>query len=73
MLLRGALICSHRALTCGRFLGSSGYIRLKRYASEPCGWDPDPLMGVACEIGELKSVYACGECGVAWWEHAFET
>ena len=27
----------------------AGYIRLRRYDEEPCGWDPHPLQGTACE------------------------
>jgi len=48
----------------GTMFGENGYIRLRRYDEEPCGWDPHPLDGTACEVGGPKEVYACGECGI---------
>eukprot|EP00913_Durusdinium_trenchii_P027590 g25878.t1 len=48
----------------GTMFGENGYIRLRRYDDEPCGYDPHPLQGTACEVGGPEKVYACGECGV---------
>jgi len=48
----------------GTMFGENGYIRLRRYDEEPCGWDPHPLQGTACEVGGPTKVYACGECGI---------
>lgn len=45
--------------------GEDGFIRLKRYDQEPCGTDPNPLMGFACAAdGANQTIRACGECGV---------
>lgn len=51
----------------GPLWGESGYIRLKRYTTEPepCGWDLDPQVGTTCEGGPEKT-YVCGECGMLW-------
>ena len=35
---------------------SPGYIRLRRYDEEPCGYDPYPLQGTACEAGGQVTV-----------------
>lgn len=48
----------------GTIFGEAGYIRLRRYDEEPCGYDPHPLQGTACEVGGPSQIYACGECGV---------
>mmetsp|Transcript_27884 Transcript_27884/g.49866 ORF Transcript_27884/g.49866 Transcript_27884/m.49866 type:complete len:400 (-) Transcript_27884:54-1253(-) len=48
----------------GTSWGENGYIRLRRYETEPCGEDPVPLDGYACKLKANKKVIACGECGV---------
>lgn len=43
--------------------GEQGFMRLRRYDHEPCGWDVTPLDGFGCEGGPTK-IRACGECGI---------
>merc|ERR1712107_549554 len=43
--------------------GEQGYIRLRRYAQEPCGTDVTPEHGFGCQGGP-STVEACGECGI---------
>ncbi|CAL1125860.1 unnamed protein product [Cladocopium goreaui] len=40
----------------GTIFGEAGYIRLRRYDEEPCGYDPYPLHGTACEAGGQVTV-----------------
>lgn len=42
----------------------AGYIRLRRYDEEPCGWDPHPLQGTACEAPNKPT--AGGESWKVW-------
>jgi len=43
--------------------GEDGYIRLRRYDTEPCGTDVTPKDGNGCD-GGASSVRVCGECGI---------
>jgi len=45
--------------------GESGYIRLKRYATPPCGVDSTPGDGDGCNGGPSK-VTVCGNCGILY-------
>jgi len=47
----------------GTGYGESGYIRLKRYATPPCGQDKTPSDGDGCNNGP-PSVTVCGNCGI---------
>eukprot|EP00931_Biecheleriopsis_adriatica_P013416 TRINITY_DN114803_c0_g1_i1.p1 TRINITY_DN114803_c0_g1~~TRINITY_DN114803_c0_g1_i1.p1 ORF type:complete len:386 (-),score=67.96 TRINITY_DN114803_c0_g1_i1:209-1366(-) len=52
----------------GRTWGESGYIRVKRHASDSggdgyCGTDYDPKQGVGCDNGP-KTIPVCGMCGI---------
>mmetsp|Transcript_15555 Transcript_15555/g.33789 ORF Transcript_15555/g.33789 Transcript_15555/m.33789 type:complete len:413 (-) Transcript_15555:533-1771(-) len=49
----------------GAKFGENGYIRLKRYNEEPCGWDYSPQSGSGCNGGPAK-VWVCGECGILY-------
>jgi cathepsin L len=47
----------------GALWGEDGYIRLKRYDTEPCGMDASPQNGFGC-AGDTSPIRACGECGI---------
>jgi len=47
----------------GADYGESGYIRLRRYATPPCGVDTTPSDGDGCNGGPSQ-VTVCGNCGI---------
>jgi len=47
----------------GTGYGEAGYIRLKRYATPPCGIDTTPSDGDGCNGGPSE-VTVCGNCGI---------
>jgi len=47
----------------GTGYGENGYIRLKRYATPPCGVDTTPADGDGCNGGPSQ-VTVCGNCGI---------
>jgi len=47
----------------GTGYGENGYIRLKRYATPPCGVDTTPGDGDGCNGGPTQ-VTVCGNCGI---------
>jgi len=47
----------------GESYGEEGYIRLKRYATPPCGVDTTPSDGDGCNGGPAN-VTVCGNCGI---------
>jgi len=49
----------------GKGYGESGYIRLKRYATPPCGIDTTPGDGDGCNGGPTQ-VTVCGNCGILY-------
>jgi len=49
----------------GPSYGEAGYIRLKRYASPPCGIDNTPADGDGCSGGP-PSIKVCGNCGILY-------
>jgi cathepsin L len=49
----------------GKSYGEAGYIRLKRYATPPCGMDTTPSDGDGCNGGPT-SVKVCGNCGILY-------
>jgi len=49
----------------GTGYGENGYIRLKRYATPPCGVDNTPSDGDGCSGGP-PSVTVCGNCGILY-------
>jgi cathepsin L len=49
----------------GTGYGENGYIRLKRYATPPCGVDTTPSDGDGCNGGPSQ-VTVCGNCGILY-------
>jgi len=49
----------------GESYGESGYIRLKRYSTPPCGVDTTPSDGDGCNGGP-SNVTVCGNCGILY-------
>lgn len=49
----------------GTGYGENGYIRLKRYATPPCGVDKTPGDGDGCNGGPSE-VTVCGNCGILY-------
>jgi len=49
----------------GTGYGEAGYIRLKRYATPPCGVDTTPQDGDGCNGGPSQ-VTVCGNCGILY-------
>jgi len=49
----------------GESYGEKGYIRLRRYATPPCGVDSTPSDGDGCNGGP-SSVTVCGNCGILY-------
>jgi len=49
----------------GADYGEGGYIRLKRFATPPCGVDSQPGDGDGCNGGPTK-VTVCGNCGILY-------
>jgi len=45
--------------------GEEGYIRLRRYATPPCGFDTTPSDGDGCNGGP-SNVTVCGNCGILY-------
>ena len=43
--------------------GEKGYIRIARFANEPCGTDPTPGDGDGCSGGPA-TIQVCGLCGL---------
>jgi cathepsin L len=55
----------------GTGYGENGYIRLRRYATPPCGTDSTPSDGDGCNGGP-SSVTVCGNCGILY-DNVFPT
>jgi cathepsin L len=49
----------------GTSYGEGGYIRMKRYATPPCGVDTTPADGDGCNGGPSQ-VTVCGNCGILY-------
>jgi len=49
----------------GANYGEYGYIRLKKYATPPCGIDTSPQDGTGCNGGPSQ-VTTCGNCGILY-------
>jgi len=49
----------------GQDYGEEGYIRLRRYATPPCGVDSTPADGDGCNGGPTQ-VTVCGNCGILY-------
>jgi len=47
----------------GQSYGEAGYIRIRRYATPPCGVDSTPQDGDGCN-GDPSEVTVCGNCGI---------
>ena len=47
----------------GATWGESGYIRIARHTTEPCGMDNKPQDGVACK-GQDDPIKYCGQCAI---------
>lgn len=47
----------------GTGFGEEGYIRIRRYATAPCGIDTNPAAGTGCKNGP-PTMRVCGACGI---------
>lgn len=48
----------------GKSWGLDGNIYVAAYDTEPCGTNPDPWSGSACEDDPNPPTHVCGECGI---------